>query len=158
MGILHKNFCYADLLILCIAFLKTIRKVMMDAVMEMVSDTGSARNTANTLLSKKCGSIKISGISRIIFLKSAMNNDTFACPSEMNDVWHAHWIPKMDIPRKYTGITLHVSSRSSLLSVNSPVYICGAKIATPASSSVPVRQTRIILFIVAFTRSLFPAP
>ena len=53
MGILHKNFCYADLLILCIAFLKTIRKVMMDAVMEMVSDTGSARNTANTLLSKK---------------------------------------------------------------------------------------------------------
>ena len=45
---------------------------MMDAVMEMVSDTGSARNTANTLLSKKCGSIKISGISRIIFLRQAI--------------------------------------------------------------------------------------
>ena len=95
MGILHKNFCYADLLILCIAFLKTIRKVMMDAVMEMVSDTGSARNTANTLLSKKCGSIKISGISRIIFLRQAIKRDAFAFPRVVNVCWTDIWMLNM---------------------------------------------------------------
>lgn len=57
---------------------------MMDAVMEMVSDTGSARNTANTLLSKKCGSINISGISKIIFLRQAIKREALALPRAVN--------------------------------------------------------------------------
>ena len=62
----------------------TILKVMMDAVMEMESDTGSARKTANTLLSKKCGSINISGISKIIFLRQAIKREALALPRAVN--------------------------------------------------------------------------
>ena len=68
---------------------------MMDAVMEMVSDTGSARNTANTLLSNKCGSIKISGISRIIFLRQAIKMDAFAFPRAVNVCWTDIWMLNM---------------------------------------------------------------
>ena len=39
------------------------------------SDTGSARNTANTLFSKKCGRMYIIGINRIIFLNTARNRE-----------------------------------------------------------------------------------
>ena len=42
------------------------------------SDTGSAKNTANTLSVKKFGKIKISGISKIIFLRQAIKRDSFA--------------------------------------------------------------------------------
>ena len=57
---------------------------MMDAVMEMVSDTGSARNTANTLLSKKCGSINISVISKIIFLRQSIKMEDLALTRALN--------------------------------------------------------------------------
>ena len=67
----------------------------MDAVIEMESDTGSARNTANTLLSKKCGSIKISGMSKIIFLRQAMKREAFALPRAVKVCWTDIWMLNM---------------------------------------------------------------
>ena len=49
-----------------------------------MSDTGSARKTANALSAKKFGRMKIRGISRISFRSQAMMRLIFACPSAMN--------------------------------------------------------------------------
>ena len=49
---------------------------------DIKSDTGSAKNTANTLSAKKFGKMNINGINKIIFLRHAINNDSFACPNE----------------------------------------------------------------------------
>jgi len=44
--------------------LNSVKKVIVVTVAAMISLTGSARNTAKTLLSKKFGSMKIRGISK----------------------------------------------------------------------------------------------
>ena len=61
----------------------------------MVSATGSARNTANTLSWKKTGRMKISGMSRMIFLSTARNRDIYAFPRAIKVCWQAIWIPKI---------------------------------------------------------------
>lgn len=49
----------------------------------IVSDMGSAKNTAVALFSIKIGNIYISGINNIIFLSKARNMDILALPMEM---------------------------------------------------------------------------
>ena len=46
----------------------------------IISDTGSAKNTANTLSLKKLGKMKINGINNISFLRHAKNKEIFAWP------------------------------------------------------------------------------
>ena len=58
--------------------LNSVKKVIVVTVAAMISLTGSARNTANTLLSKKFGRIKIRGISRTILRRQASSRLTFA--------------------------------------------------------------------------------
>ena len=55
-----------------------VKKVIVVTVAARMSLTGSARNTANTLFSKNIGRIKMSGISRMIFLRHARSRLTFA--------------------------------------------------------------------------------
>ena len=54
------------------------KKVPVVARAAMISLMGSARNTAKTLFSKNMGRMKIRGISRISFLRQAMNRLTLA--------------------------------------------------------------------------------
>ena len=51
--------------------LKRLKKVMVVMAAARISLTGSARKTANTLLDKKSGRIKMRGISRISFRRHA---------------------------------------------------------------------------------------
>ena len=64
-----------------------MKKVIVVTVAAMISLTGSARNTANTLLSKKFGRIKIRGISRSSFRRHARSRLIFACPSAIKLCW-----------------------------------------------------------------------
>lgn len=61
--------------------LNCVKNVTVVMAAASVSLTGSARNTAKVRSAKKCGSRKISGISRISFRRQASNRLTFACPS-----------------------------------------------------------------------------
>ena len=54
--------------------LKRLKKVMVVMAAARISLTGSARKTANTLLDKKSGRIKMRGISRISFRRHAKQN------------------------------------------------------------------------------------
>ena len=55
-----------------------VKNVIVVTAAAMISLTGSARNTANTLFSKNIGRIKMSGISRMIFLRHARSRLSFA--------------------------------------------------------------------------------
>ena len=67
----------------------------------ITSATGSAIYTAMALFSKKCGSIYMSGMSRIIFLNIARKSDVFAFPMAMNVCWQAICMPKIPDTAKY---------------------------------------------------------
>lgn len=54
---------------------------------------GSTKNTALTLFSNNKGSIYISGISKISFLRSAKKIDVLAFPLEINACWQLIYIP-----------------------------------------------------------------
>ena len=58
--------------------MNSVRNVIVVAVAARISLTGSARKTAKTLSGRKCGRIKISGISRMIFRRQASSRLTFA--------------------------------------------------------------------------------
>ena len=58
-----------------------IINAMVVTVAAMKSLTGSARNTAKILSSKKNGRIKMSGISKIILRKHASKRLILACPN-----------------------------------------------------------------------------
>ena len=78
--------------------LNNAKNVIVVTVAAMISLTGSARNTANTLSAKKCGRIKISGISRIILRRQASSRLTFAWPSAMKLCWQLIWKPIEKMP------------------------------------------------------------
>lgn len=61
-----------------IIFLNCVKNTMVVTVAAIISLTGSAKNTANTLSSKKFGKMKINGISKIILRKNARNKLIFA--------------------------------------------------------------------------------
>lgn len=84
---------------------------------ERISATGSARKTAKTpgpsCTSPATGAASIAqspfpvsiqgrrysrGISRMIFLLTAISKDTFACPNAIKDCWQAICAPKMIVP------------------------------------------------------------
>ena len=71
------------------------RNNVVATLTDIKSDTGSAKNTANTLFSMNAGRIKINGISKIIFLKHAINKDIFAWPRDTKVCCTAIWIPKI---------------------------------------------------------------
>ena len=58
--------------------LNRVRKVIVVTKAAVMSLTGSARKTANTLFSKKRGKIKMIGISKMILRKHASKRLTFA--------------------------------------------------------------------------------
>lgn len=63
-----------------------------------VSATGSARKTAMACSApcrKNRGRMKIKGINRMIFRKTAKNRDTFALPNAIKVCWQAICAPKM---------------------------------------------------------------
>ena len=59
---------------------KTTANTIEAVIIEIASETGSARNTASTLFSKKQGKMYMRGISKITFLKQAIKSDAFALP------------------------------------------------------------------------------
>ena len=57
---------------------KKRKKVVTVTAAARMSDTGSARNTANALFAKKFGKMKMRGISRMIFRRQAISRQIFA--------------------------------------------------------------------------------
>ncbi len=92
------------------------------------------------------------------FLKRAMNADTFAWPRATKVAWHADWIPKTVIPRKYVGMTCTVRLTRASLLVKMPAYTPGATTASPQSTNMPVNVMENILRNALFTLFIFPAP
>ena len=66
------------------SFRKKTKKVVVVTAAAMISETGSAKNTAKTLSVKKLGRIKIMGISRMTLRSKAMIRLILACPRAMN--------------------------------------------------------------------------
>lgn len=86
-----------------------VKKTVTVTTAAIISLTGSARNTANTLLSKNKGRMKISGIKRMSFLKQASSRLTFACPKAMKVCWQANWKPREKI---HLDFTFHPNGRN----------------------------------------------
>ena len=63
-----------------------------------MSLTGSARNTPNTASGRRCGRMKMSGISRMILRRQASSRLTLACPSAIKLCWQAIWKPMAKMP------------------------------------------------------------
>ena len=68
-------------------FLKLILKRVIAVRADVISLIGSARNTPFT--PRIDDRINTRGISRITFLSSAKNSDSFVCPSPKKVCWHA---------------------------------------------------------------------
>ena len=82
------------------------------------SATGSARNTANSLSAKKCGRIKINGISRKTLRSSARKSEILASPSATNDCWNPVWNALVNPSAKYTRSAQMVRSTNSSSDTN----------------------------------------
>ena len=76
-------------------FRKKRKNIPVVTAAAMISDTGSATNTAKALLSgtKNTGRTKIRGISRMIFRRQAISKLIFACPSAIKACWQLIWKP-----------------------------------------------------------------
>lgn len=92
---------------------------MVVTAADIISDTGSARKTANTpeplftngaidtereahmgFPVNRYGSRYNKGISNMTFLLTAISRDTFAWPKAIKDCWQAIWAPKIMVPNR----------------------------------------------------------
>ena len=77
---------------------RRVKSMVPVTVAAIMSLTGSATNTANTLLEKKSGRIKISGIRSTSLRSHAMSRLIFAWPSAIKVCWQAICTPVEKIP------------------------------------------------------------
>ena len=75
--------CLLGYFAFAIIFLNCVKNIIVVTAAAIMSLTGSATNTPNTLSVKKFGKMKISGISKISFLRNAIIKLIAACPRAM---------------------------------------------------------------------------
>ena len=131
---------------------------MAEATMDMESDMGSAKKMANTLFVKKCGRIKISGISKMTFLRQAINREALAFPRAVKVCCTDIWMPNIQKAAMYMRrVQLAVSIISGEL-LNICTNKCGNSCSTSQKQLRNIMETASIHLKVERIREALPAP